>query len=132
MKKILISALVAGCTVLGAERVVLDAKLVYQDGEVASLYDDYQKLSSIVSYESQPATNTSVSFYVNVNQMLGARKLKKNKEYMLTSISWNSSIDGTAMNILDNESCRQALVWIVPTTKTGDITARRYAFEPRR
>ena len=63
--------------------MVLDAKLVYQDGEVASLYDDYQKLSSVESYESQPATNTSVSFYVDVNQMLGARKLKKNKEYML-------------------------------------------------
>lgn len=94
MKKILISALVAGCTVLGAERVVLDAKLVYQDGEVASLYDDYQKLSSVESYESQPATNTSVSFYVDVNQMLGARKLKKNKEYMLTSISWIGSREG--------------------------------------
>lgn len=94
MKKILISALVAGCTVFGAEKIMLDAMLVHQNGEVASLYDDYQKMSDVGVYESKPARAASVSFYVDVDRMLGARHLKKNKEYELNSVSWIGSREG--------------------------------------
>lgn len=94
MKKILISALTAACTVLGAEKVMLDTKLVHQNGDTASLYDDYQKMSNVGFYESKPASAASVSFYVDVDRMLGGRHLKKNKKYELNSISWIGSKEG--------------------------------------
>lgn len=75
-------------SIFTANKVVLDTKLVTADKTVSSLYAKPEKAAKQDQISCRWGNDVALTFYVDVDKMLGAKKLEKGKKYRLDSISW--------------------------------------------
>ncbi len=97
MKRILISLLTLGCFAAGADKVTLDTKLINADGEACSLYsipDSVLVTLNRAEAYSTRARESKITFFVDVDELYGARKLERGKKYRLDSFSWHGHPSG--------------------------------------
>lgn len=73
---------------LEADKVILDTKLVTADKKVFSLYTKPGNAAKQDQISCRWGKDVALTFYVDVDKMLGAKKLEKGKKYRLDSISW--------------------------------------------
>lgn len=70
------------------QKITLDTKLVTADKKVSSLYSKPENAAKQDQISCRWGKDVALTFYVDVDKMLGAKKLKKGKKYRLDSISW--------------------------------------------
>ena len=71
-----------------ADKIVLDTKLVTADKKVSSLYAKPENAARQDQISCRWGEDIAFTFYVDVDKMLGAKKLEPGKQYRLDSISW--------------------------------------------
>lgn len=97
MKKILFTLLMSGCIAIGAEKVTLDTQIVSPDDEASSLWVSQKGVSPSHFYKgcnSQLIHDREIKFYVRVEDLYGAKKLKSSATYRLDSIAWHGHPNG--------------------------------------
>lgn len=70
------------------QEIILDTKLITANKKVSSLYANQEKVAGARQITSESGNSSAVTFYVDVDKMLGGKKLKKGRAYRLDSISW--------------------------------------------
>ncbi len=107
------------------QKITLDTKLVLENKKVSSLYTNTQLASKQAPVTSVGGTNSTMTFYVDVDKMLGGKKLKSGTQYKLDSISWyghpegHFSGEGRKVVISNGEG---ALIHPIPETKKPKVT----------
>ena len=97
MKKILFTLLMSGCIAIGAEKVTLDTQIVSPDDEASSLWVSQKGVSPSdfhAGCNSQLIHDREIKFYVRVEDLYGAKKLKSSATYRLDSIAWHGDPNG--------------------------------------
>lgn len=97
MKKILFTLLMSGCIAIGAEKVTLDTQIVSPDDEASSLWVSQKGVSPSdfhAGCNSQLIHDREIKFYVRVEELYGADKLKSSATYRLDSIAWHGHPEG--------------------------------------
>lgn len=105
--------------------ITLDTKLVTADKKVSSLYTKQDGVANATQITSRPGRESSVSFYIDVDKMLGGKKLKKGIRYRLDSLSWHHHADGHYSGgprkvIIANGA--EAFITALPETNKAKIT----------
>lgn len=96
MKNLLLM-LMLGCMALAEEKVTLETKLVSASEEESSLYlcpDSVRNHLGSSMAQSEIGRKGELTFYVDVDKLYGAHKLKKGKRYRLDSLSWHGNPAG--------------------------------------
>ena len=88
LKQLVMAVLMAGSVALGAQRITLDTMVVDAQGNKESLFENHAAPVNRAGLFINNADERSITFYVEVDKLLGARKLKKGKTYRLDSFSW--------------------------------------------
>lgn len=107
------------------QSITLDTKLITADKKVSSLYTKQEGVANKGEARSQWSLENSITFYVDVDKMLGGKKLKKDTKYHLDSISWicNSMghfSGGNRHVTISNGS--EAFIRPLPETKKNKLT----------
>ncbi|MBR1978383.1 MAG: hypothetical protein IJ985_02635 [Akkermansia sp.] len=108
-----------------ADKIVLDTKLITADKKVSSLYTKQEGVANRGEARSQPSRENSITFYVDVNKLLGGKKLKKDTKYRLDSISWICHPDGYfsgGSRHVTISNGTEAFIRPLPETKKGKLT----------
>lgn len=83
---------VADC--FAPQDIILDTKLMTADKKISSLYIRHEDIRSATHITSTSGLDSSLTFYLDVDKMLGGKKLKKGKTYALQSVSWVGHPEG--------------------------------------
>lgn len=107
------------------QEITLDTKLIAADKTVSSLYTKQDGVANQHQLISRPSTESSVTFYVDVDKMLGGKKLKKGQNYHLDSLSWLGNPYGNFTGedrkvIISNGE--EALILPLPQTEKAKVT----------
>lgn len=107
------------------QKITLDTKLITKDKKVSSLYTKQDAVANRGEFRSPLYHESSITFYVDVNKMLGGKKLKKNTKYRLNSISWICNPDGHFSGgnrhaTISNGA--EAFICPLPETNKGKLT----------
>ena len=130
MKNLLL-ILMLGCMALAGEKVTLETKLVSASEEESSLYlcpDSVRNHLGSSMAQSEIGRKCELTFYVDVDKLYGAHKLKKGKRYRLDSLSWHGHPAGlytgegrrVVISNGDDEMSRQ-----IPATSSDRVTIRQ-------
>lgn len=87
LKQILMAVLLAGSVAFGSQKVTLDTMLVDAQGNRSSLYENHQSGMNRGGHTSRQGVGESITFYVEVAELLGAGKMEDRKKYKLDSFS---------------------------------------------
>lgn len=82
------SVLLAGSVVAGGEQITLDTAHVDANENMTSLYENHGGKKKRGRYTQKSDKGDSISFYIEVAQLMGAEKLNKNATYRLDSLAW--------------------------------------------
>lgn len=87
LKQILMTVLLAGSVAVGAQKVTLDTAIEHPDGTRTSLYENHTGDMLRGGCTSRQGVGESITFYVEVLELLGANRMEDRKEYKLDSFS---------------------------------------------
>lgn len=87
LKQILMAVLLAGSVAVGAQKVTLDTMLVDAQGNRSSLYENHKSGMGRGGHTTRKGEEGSITFYVEVAELLGAGKMEDRKKYKLDSFS---------------------------------------------
>lgn len=86
LKQLVMAVLLAGSVALGAQRITLDTMVVDAQGNKSSLFEEHSKAPR-GGVTVPPNEGNSITFYVEVAELSGARRMKADKTYRLDSFS---------------------------------------------
>lgn len=87
LKQILMAVLLAGGVAVGQQKVTLDTLLEDAQGNRSSLYENHMDGVNRGGCTSRQGVGESITFYVEVAELLGADRMEDRKEYKLDSFS---------------------------------------------
>lgn len=107
------------------QEITLDTKLITADKTVSSLYTKQEGVANQQQLISRPSMESSVTFYVDVDKMLGGKKLKKGQKYRLDSLSWlgnpHGDFTGGDRKVIISNG-KEALILPLPQTEKAKVT----------
>lgn len=105
--------------------ITLDTKFITADKKTSSLYTHPEKASKSSQITSPWGTESSLTFYIDINQMLGGKKLRKGQRYQLNSLSWHchpkGDFTGGGRRVIISNG-ENAMIRPLPETKNEKLT----------
>ena len=132
LKQFLITVLLVNSVVLGAQRLTLDTVLEDAYGSRTSLFENPSSALNRGRVIGKEGKGESLTFYVEVSELLNADKMKPRKKYKLDSFSWIGHPKGwwTGMNRkIRISNGDDTLVRTIPECHDENITIRQKSKE---
>ncbi|MBR5522457.1 MAG: hypothetical protein IKV82_03210 [Akkermansia sp.] len=108
-----------------SQEITLDTKLITADKKVYSLYTKPELAGKAAPITSLKSRESSVTFYIDVDKLLGGKRLKKNQPYRLDSLSWcgdpNGEYSGGDRKVIISNGA-EAIILPMPQTEKPKVT----------
>ncbi len=108
-----------------SQEITLDTKLIAADKKVYSLYTKPELAGKAAPITSPKSRESSITFYIDVDKLLGGKRLKKGQQYRLDSLSWcgdpNGGYTGGDREVIISNGA-EAIILPMPQTEKPKVT----------